>query len=247
MVRTCPRFAIVTLAVIALLPAFAGDDKNKFRFCATHINPTGDLTYREQVVISTSPSPTAAVLPVMTLVGEIKAEPDAATGLMVGYERELTPLIGLDFGVRFTNHDVDLDSQLFMVDTSTGMRVILDQDSDTGDMDVMPVTMGVNFHLLNSDRYDLYVGPAVAYVSYGDFKQSGEPDLEIDDEFGWAGVVGLDVGIGDTRQWSFTVAARYMDADADINVPAYVTGDQEIDVTMDMNSFSVDVGFGVRF
>jgi outer membrane protein W len=104
---------------------------------------------------------------------------------------------------------------------------------------VMPLLAGVNFHLLQQSRVDLYVGPTIGYVLYGDFGVEDE-SLSIDDDFTWGATVGVDVPFG-TKGWMFTGALRYLDTEA---------SPEEMgpgDAALDVSPWIVQVSAGYRF
>jgi hypothetical protein len=121
-------------------------------------------------------------------------------GFWLGYERRFGHLVGLDATLLGADHDVDgtLSGTISLIDNGT--NEILQQESfqDTetlADIRITPLMVGVNFHVLRDGPVDLYVGPFLAYVIYGDF-DFGYESIPIDDDVGFGAVVGVDAPLG---------------------------------------------------
>ena len=64
-------------------------------------------------------------------------------------------------------------------------------------LDVLPIMLALNFHVVNTEKLDFWLGPQIGYVMWNDpltFTASGQPDfvLETEDTFGLGLVLGLD-------------------------------------------------------
>jgi outer membrane protein W len=102
---------------------------------------------------------------------------------------------------------------------------------------VMPFTLGVDFHLLRRNvAPDLYITPLVSYNIWGDL-EAAETDekLELDNEWGYGAVLGLDIPIGE-RGWQINMALRYLKMSASVGPDAF-----EVDPVFG------EIGFGYRF
>lgn len=178
--------------------AHAGD--HTIRFGAAYLSPTGDYT-------STRQQPSS--------VERLKIEADEAFGLALGYEYRFDYTIGLDVNLIVgAKHDLCEDFE--ECDDAGGP--CQQETTRLGDVDMTPLTVGVNFHFLEGKASDLYVGAFVGYVFYGDLKIEGvEVELKINDDFGYGAVLGLDVPLGD-KGWTFSAAAKYMKTKAEVDV-----------------------------
>jgi outer membrane protein W len=215
----------------------AADRDNVVRFGIVWISPTGDLTtdgfFVEPVDEETR----------IEFQGDLTMEPDDAVGAAISYERRFTDLLGLEVGFFGAQHDISgrLAGTLQLIRNAD--NVILDElafdETDTiGDIMVTPWTAGVNFHLTPAKPVDLYLGPYLAYVFYGDLDIEGEK-IPIEDEFTFGVVVGIDVPFHDSR-WTFNASGRYLHTQAQLS-------ESGPDSTMDVDPYVLQAGLGFRF
>ena len=125
-------------------------------------------------------------------------EADAALGFQASFEIMVNDKIGIEPGIQVANHDVDFEDVL--------------GESDLGDIDFTAVMATVNFHVLQRDNIDLYVGPTVGYVFWGDLTTDvfGPPEtFSADDEVAYGANVGLDIPFGEGN-WEFSAGLTYL-------------------------------------
>jgi hypothetical protein len=131
-----------------------------------------------------------------------------STGFGFDVERRISKLIGLDLAVGYSQMDVDFSHAV-----GTGVQ----QDS----LAFLNVWFAVNFHVVNTERFDFWLGPQIAYVSWlddlsFDVPGTGTFDFKTDNEFPALGVVfGADWKF--SPDWAINFAFRFIDADADSN------------------------------
>jgi outer membrane protein W len=132
--------------------------------------------------------------------GEIdKIEATDEFGYEIGFEYRFTKLFGIDFDILSAKHDVEF----------SGEKI--------GDTTMTPITATLNFHLVRSRYFDLYVGPSASYVTWDDISVRSPLDLilgdnvSVDDEFAWGGVVGVDISL--VKVVALVVKVRYMEVD----------------------------------
>jgi len=229
---------VVLMVCCAVTAAPAAETANVVRFGALWSHPTGDLTsdgfFVEDLGDGTR----------LEFSGTLTVEADDALGFAFGYERRLTDLIGLDFNLFQANHDVDgtLSGIARIIDNTTG--AILDETpleltETVGDVDVTPVLVGANFHVSRGRSFDLYLGPFLGYVLYGDLEIEGEK-VSIDDDLAFGAVLGVDVPFRGDR-WTFCAALRYLNTKAE---PKDMAPE---DSPLDVKPWIAQVGFGRRF
>lgn len=121
-------------------------------------------------------------------------------GFIVGFEYRFTKLFGLDFDIVDATHDID-----FAGDT-------------IGEVDILPISATLNFHLIRSRYFDLYLGPTVSWIDWGDVDLTEEAELvtgtdrlSTDGEFGWGATVGLDISL--VKIVALVIKVRYLDVD----------------------------------
>jgi outer membrane protein len=215
-VKKIVEMALFVLAIaLSTLPvaAFAEDTPWQIRFSVVSIDPSGTSVR----VAETGES--------------ISYNSSSGTGLGVELEYRASRRLGIDFGVLSASPGIDVEVGVdpFTIGAS-------------GDLSTTPIFAGLNFHLTPGSRFDLYLGPLLAYVRYGGFKLAAGPGLvetfTTEDDFGFGGVVGLDIGLGDSR-WLFSAAVRYIDTSLEAASSDGGPGTTDIDPTI----YSVGVGF----
>lgn len=219
--------------------AGAADQKNVVRFGGAYVSPTGDLSGEDSFSEDLGDGTTLA------FAGSLTLESQSAASPFLGYERRFTDLLGLEFTVWSADHDVDgrLQGTAWLLDSNTGELISvasLDVTEKVGKVSVTPLTAGLNFHLTPRSRADVYLGPFVSYVLYGDFEVEGADSMAIDDDFAFGGVVGVDIRLG-SGGWILTGAGRYLDTSA--SPKDLGPGDDPLDV----KPWVVQVSAGVKF
>ena len=127
-------------------------------------------------------------------------------GFGVDVERRFSKLFGLDLAIGYTELDVEFKQSL----TTTVSK-------DT--LEVLPVWLAANFHVVNTEKLDFWVAPQIAYVSWNDprtFPVPGQPTfvLPTKNEFPAVGLaLGLDWWLSENSGLNF--AFRFVDADTD--------------------------------
>lgn len=218
--------------------ADAADGKNVFRFGGAFVSPTGDLSGEDSV------SEDLGDGTMLSIEGTLTLEPQSEIALLLAYERRFTDLFGLEFVVWNAKHDLDgrFQGEYWLLDSDTGELIEtgpLQFTETLGDVKMTPLTAGINFHLTRQSRFDLYVGPTIGYVSYGDLGV-GEEKLSLDGDFTWGATVGVDLPFG-AKGWMFTGALRYLDTEA--SPDELGPGDESLDVS----PWVVQVSAGYRF
>jgi outer membrane protein W len=143
-------------------------------------------------------------------------------------EYRFSPRVGVELGALYTSLDVRT--------TLTSAAAGSEHASDS--LTVTPVWLGLDFHFPVAEKWDLYLGPAAAWVGYSDaafdFPSQGAPvRFPIDDDYGYGAVAGVDVALG---RWSFAAAVRYL------ATTAKTTG-----ADLDLDPTILTVGVGIRF
>jgi len=208
---------ITIFVALATLPgtASADDDPWKFRFAVVSMNPKGGT-----FVVSESDE-------------TFSYQSGSGVGLALDFEYRASRRLGIDFGI---------------ISASPGFTVAVDAEplsvSASSDIRITPIYAALNIHLTPEGRFDLYIGPLLAYVTYDRFELVAEPELRegfsAEEGFGFGAVLGLDIGLGSGR-WSLTTAIRYLDTTLEASPSDGGVGKTDIDPTI----FSV--GFGYRF
>lgn len=106
-----------------------------------------------------------------------------------------------------------------------------------GEVSHLPPTLSLQYHFNPDGRLRPYVGVGVNYTLL--FNE--EPDtLGVDNSFGPAAQLGLDIGIDD--KWFVNLSARYIDIDGDARLGTTRIGSVEVDPFV----YGVHVGYKFR-
>ncbi len=163
---------------------------------------------------------------------------DAGIGFGLGLEYLASRRVGVELSAIFA----DLDSQL-MFD--------LDElwETDTADLGITMITLGLNYHLTPDRRVDFFVGPLIGLVQYdsASYRVLGETVRHNfgDDDFTWGLNFGLDFPFKPDSRWGLTAGLRYLDSSAD-------EGDDDDNATgqersLDVNPLTLMAGIAYRF
>ncbi len=212
---------LLTLAVaVAAAPADAQDEKWHLRFGGVWVDPDADFTGFDSDGNSVA-------------VGS-----GDAIGLGAALERQFNRRLGLELGALFAEPDI-------IVGTGFDGGPTLDA---TEGVSLRAITLGLNVHLTPDKPVDLYAGPFLAHVTYGNLRfiaqdNSGRVDVGVSssDDFTVGAQLGADVNFGDSA-WSLNLVGRYLDSSLDV-----VTGEERTVSQLDIDSLIFGVGVGFRF
>jgi len=221
---------------LLLLPAAVDARDAILRGYLSYVTPTTSATW---TAVGTTEFLDPAFPPLgrfdSTEISTLNARTDLGGGL--GFEMPVHDRIGLDLGLSFTRLVVEAayggevvytpvrgePPTAFPDQTRTGPIT----GAGAGKMDQILVTLGMNLHVLRSERLDLYAGPVVGVsaertvFARGEFQAiltwiSRTPLAQREEgraSFAWGGVVGLDLPLGEGA-WLASVAARYLANDS---------------------------------
>jgi outer membrane protein W len=98
-------------------------------------------------------------------------------GFNFGAEFRASPLLGIELDYLYAKHEVE--------GSSAGVL---------GETTFQPISATLNFHL-PAGMLDVYGGPTLAYVNWGDLEIPSSPTVEIDPETAFGLSVGADIGM----------------------------------------------------
>lgn len=116
-------------------------------------------------------------------------------GFEAGYEFRANKLIGIEGSYLIGSNDFELE----------------DADTELGTVDQQAITAALNFHILPTKVFDLWLAPVVSWYAFGDFDIDDaidSEDVELNTEWGYGGQVGFDIGLGKTV--AITGGVRYV-------------------------------------
>ena len=167
---------------------------------------------------------------------EVGVDNNVTLGFTIGYM--VTSNIAVELlGVTPSNHDLR---------GREGIGAL----NKIGEVDVFPPTLCLQYHLGSSSTIQPYVGAGINYTHFSNEDSSasldtalgGSTDLDVDDSWGLAAQVGVDVSINDS--WLINAAVWYVDIDADATLS---TGGVDRDVDIDIDPWVFFIGIGKKF
>ena len=176
----------------------------------------------------------------------VRVDADSAWGLGISGEYRASDLLGVELGILRSSPDVNIQVDDAVLDVTV-------RASDG--LTMTPVSLGLNFHLTPTRRFDLYLGPYLAYVLYGDLEWrvnetivvGGVPvefdqslRMSIANDLAYGAVAGADIPLG-PEGWYFSGTLKYLATELDSTDPE---GDSE---TLSLDPFIVAVGFRYSF
>ena len=133
---------------------------------------------------------------------------DGGNGLGVATELLLSERLGLELSFGRVGLNAHWERFEYRPDPlNPTVPVAVQTDSDSGNFTLQPLAFSVYWHPFHSQRFDLYVGPQLAWVDY-DVGLHGPPDRSA--EWALGGKIGAEVRLGHSP-WSAGVAFRYLD------------------------------------
>jgi outer membrane protein len=110
-----------------------------------------------------------------------------------------------------------------------------------GYVDLLPPTLSLNWHFNTDGTVRPYIGAGVNYTLLSGEETRGalgDSSLKLDDSFGAAGQVGVDIGDGN---WFFNANVRYLQVESDAKLDGADIG------TVDVNPWVYGVHIGYKF
>jgi len=150
---------------------------------------------------------------------------DAGGGLGVAVEYRFSKRVGLEFSALLAGLTL---STSYVTRSSTGI--------DSSELSMVPLTLGLPFHLASGGRVDVLLGPTLSYVRYQETEssitfQSSRMTIDAGSDIAMGAVLGLDTAFGDGG-WAFSAGLRYVKTAAG---------------GIDVDPLIVTMGFAYRF
>jgi len=185
-----PVIAVVVLLVVAP-EAHAADSRMVLRGGAGWISTSSEWT--GDLLLTEGLS-----------VTELKA--DGTIGPQLSLEYVFTPLIGGEVSVLQGSQEIKGSGLSF-------------PRAGFGRVTERPILLGVNLHVTRSRKFDLYLGPVIGWVIWGDLTPSAVAQQEVTigainmrDDFAWGVNAGVDVPFA--KHWAFNFDLRDLDYSA---------------------------------
>ena len=183
----------------------------------------------------------SARLSATTILGTAGGSFDPELGWGVGIEYRFSRRLGVELGI----------SQADVVNSVEAGFIIAAPFTIESRLSAMPLLAQLDIHLTPDSPVDLYLGPVVGYIRYGDLETrirgfEGETIpvvvTPVDDGFAWGVHAGLDVPLGRSRSF-FEAGISYLDAKAESSLGLAADND----LVFDIDPLVIRAGIGMRF
>lgn len=179
----------------------------------------------------------------------VDPQSDSRPGLSTLDEFELDSTTGFGAALNaFLTDRVSAEFAVWLVDFEANVRSPLVSPFGVGDLEMMPITVTLQYHFNPEGRIDPYIGAGVAYVLFdelSDFPNAGTNlrAIDVDDDFGWVANAGLSFDV--TPRFAIIGDVKYVPVDAAATA-VFATGpEQEFD--LEVSPIIVSVGLSYQF
>ncbi|MFA6954597.1 MAG: OmpW family outer membrane protein [Thermoanaerobaculia bacterium] len=164
-------------------------------------------------------------------LGDFSIENDDGVGVGLSANFFITDRLSTEIGVSWLSTDADMSFE--------GIEFEMDS------IEMIPVTLGLQYHFVPESRWDPYVGAGAAWVSASDVQSAdldalGVGTIDLDDEVSWFANAGVGYRLGDQFGLAFDV--RYLDYGPTSTSKA--TGGTE---ELELSPLVASLGLRVRF
>jgi outer membrane protein W len=220
-----PRIAAMALLAVST-EAMAADSRMALRGGAGWIGPagewTGDLLMTEGISIT-------------------KLKADSAIGTQLGLEYRFTHLIGGEVSVLQVSHEITEG----VIDFSGS------HEAKFGHLTAWPIQFGANFHVIRNRNIDLYLGPVIGWVIWGDLNPTAAAQrdvtigsIKMHDDLAWGVNVGVDLPFANHWVLSFDLRDLDYSARTDTRPIKAVLGE---DAKIPIKPLVATAGFGLKW
>jgi outer membrane protein W len=162
-----------------------------------------------------------------------RVKTDCGAGVGARGEYQFSRWLGVDIGA-LASGSAEVRASAGIGDIGTAVQV----------SSFVPLTVGLNVHLIPRSRPDLYIGPLLAYSIFSDVGVqtglTGATSFEsVDNDLGYGAILGLDLPLGQ-KGWLFNLNLRHIKTEMNGR-----EGSDRIDADYDPTIFAI--GFGYRF
>ena len=131
-------------------------------------------------------------------VGGATIEASSEFGYEFGVEWKPSDRFGFEIAYLDATHDVEVN----------GLQA--------GEIDFKPWNLTMNFHIIDRNAFNWYIGPTVTYVDWGDIEAVGGGSESIESDTTYGVSTGLAIGLGQSLALQFGL--RYLDLSAESSV-----------------------------
>jgi len=247
------RMRVVFGVVVLTFAAFsASAQEGVLRFGAQGVLPTEDA--RETVNWIRGLEGVGALAAPL----DVRVDVDNGSGFSLGYEYMFNSRVGMELSLSYTQNDLLLEGQGdgWFVSTTGLVQNGPVQIFQSGELSMIPLTLGANYHFFPDRPFDLYVGGFLGYVFFEDLDLDGErvnleflglpptivgePEkIPVESDPTYGAIIGIDLSLG-ASGWVFNASARYSRISATVR-------DEEDEFTLNVHPVTLQLGVGYRF
>lgn len=154
----------------------------------------------------------------------------ALSSLKLDVSEDLTPELDLEYF--FTPY---LSGELIL---GVSRHDITANGDSFGTTWLLPPTLTLKYHFFPEGKLSPYLGAGINYVVPFKEEANGVDDFSIDNSFGWAAQVGVDLALG--GDWYANLDVKYLDLETEMKIAG-----EKYD--LDLNPVIVGFGVGYRF
>lgn len=174
-----------------------------------------------------TPTLAAESPPWLLRIGVHEISPKSDAGTVAGARLDVDSRIGPTFNIGYflTPHwAIDVLAALpFKHD-------LLLNGTKVGSTQQLPPTVSLQYHFLPNAAFSPYVAAGINYTTFWDDKLDGNlAALDIEDSWGLAGQLGLDIRLDPAGHWRLGMDLRYIDIDAKVKVAGADAGTAHVD------------------
>lgn len=169
---------------------------------------------------------------------------EGSPGAGISFEYRYSDLIGLETGLSFFRPKLRVQIQ-----ERVPLKALAHPNVDMKQgVKVVPVTLGLNFHLTPAKKADFYAGVFAAYVNFGSFSQTyipnrlekvlreGRGEIDFKNQFTFGIRTGVDIPIN--SNWSFSARLEYMDLKAKVDSSYFPSAFPSIGKAADSSTYT---------
>jgi outer membrane protein W len=127
--------------------------------------------------------------------------------------------LGYEIGVEWKGTD-RFGFEIAYLDANSDIKAVTGK---VGDITMRPWDFTLNFHIIDANIFNWYIGPTLSYISWSDLKLNNGFKLPVDSQTTYGVSTGLVIGLGQTFGIQFGL--RYIEASIDAGLPQKIKVD----------------------
>lgn len=137
----------------------------------------------------------------------------------VGNSIEASSELGYELGIEWKGTD-RLGFEIAYLDEKSDVET---SSGPIGDISMRPWNFSLNFHVVDKNAFNWYVGPTLSYIGWSDLELVNGASVDVDSQTTYGVSTGLVIGLGETFGIQFGL--RYLDAEIDAGLSDEISVD----------------------